>query len=154
MSYLVCSGAPESWRNSREGYLRLADWFNQVGEACRQHGLRFGYHNHAREFDRVDGTVGVDLLMEHTDPALVLAELDVFWVEQVGFRATDYVKKYAGRCDLIHIKDMTADDRETFAEVGYGRFDIPDLVATAVQWLLVEQDVCERDSMDSVTRSY
>lgn len=158
LTYVVCPSAPESWRNSREGYLRLADLFNEVGDDCRSRGLRFGYHNHAMEFDKFDGTLGLDLLLGHTDPDLVQAELDVFWVEKAGYRATDYLKKYAGRCDVIHIKDMTRDGRQTFAEVGYGGFDIPLLVETAnasgVRWLLVEQDVCERDSFDSVTMSY
>ncbi len=60
---------------------------------------------------------------------------------------------------MIHIKDMTRDDRQTFAEVGQGRLDIPTMVSVAeasgVKWLLVEQDVCERDPFESVvTLSY
>jgi len=158
LEYVVCPATPESWRKTREDYLRLADWFNTVGNDCRQQGLKFGYHNHRAEFDDFDGSRGLDILLGHTDPALVQMELDVFWVEKAGYRAIDYLEKYAGRCDLIHIKDMTRDNRETFAEVGQGTLDIPNLVKTArasgVQWLIVEQDVCEGDSIQSVTSSY
>jgi sugar phosphate isomerase/epimerase len=158
LEYVVCPGVPESARNSRDAYLQLAELFNRIGRDCQAAGLKFGYHNHSSEFDEFDGTKGLDLLFENTDPNCVQFELDVFWVEKAGYKATDYLNRYAGRCELIHIKDMTRDERQTFAEVGYGRLNIPELVATAeaagVRWLLVEQDACEGDPWQSVTMSY
>ncbi len=81
---MVCPGVPESIRQTREDYLRLADLFNDVGAVCHQAGMKFGYHNHHSEFEVFDGEQGIDLIFAHTDPQFVQMELDVFWVEKAG----------------------------------------------------------------------
>lgn len=82
------------------------DYFNRVGEIANAAGLRFGYHNHSHEFNKIEGQVIEDYMIENTDPDKVFFELDVYWASKGGVNPSAYIQKYAGRFPLLHIKDV------------------------------------------------
>jgi|WetSurMetagenome_2_1015567.scaffolds.fasta_scaffold01251_9 sugar phosphate isomerase/epimerase len=85
---------------------RYCDYFNAVGEKCKAKGLRFGYHNHDKEFStKLEGQTIYDYMLTHTDPSKVMFEMDLYWVVEGGANPVDYFKKYPGRFELWHIKD-------------------------------------------------
>ncbi len=96
----------------RDTVLRACDQLNKDAELRLKHGLKSVIHNHANELFWVDGKVGgervYDLLMANTDPNLVGFEFDVGWGMRAGVNPVDYVKKYAGRFPLIHVKECNA----------------------------------------------
>ena len=51
---------------SLEDLQRYCDYFNAVGEKCNSRGIRFGYHNHDKEFEEVDGIVRYDYMLQNT----------------------------------------------------------------------------------------
>ncbi len=142
--------------NDKESCLAAAAHMNKVGAEYKKHGLHLYYHNHAHEFQTVDGKYILDLFYENTDPELVFAEIDVYWVQYADVDPAAYLRKYPGRCPLVHVKDM-AEDR-SFAEVGEGILDWDDILSACeevgTQWYLVEQDVCKRPSMESARISF
>jgi sugar phosphate isomerase/epimerase len=87
----------------------------------------------------------------------VKAEIDTYWVQRGGADPAAYIRQYAGRCPLIHLKDMAADEKGSFAEVGEGTMDWPAIFtaseAGGARWYIVEQDVCQRPPLDSVAIS-
>lgn len=153
--YIVC---PWAKYETMEEYLEAAHLFNTIGEKCRKKGLQFCYHNHAHEFKVFNGVYGLDILFSETDPELVKAEIDTYWVQYAGIDPVEYIKKYSGRCPLIHQKDMEAGEGRGFAEVGNGIMDIESIYKASVeigaQWFIVEQDECKRPAMESVRISY
>ncbi|MDR3366513.1 MAG: sugar phosphate isomerase/epimerase [Prevotellaceae bacterium] len=81
------------------------DYYNAIGQKCKEKGLSFGYHNHAYEFAKIEGVVMYDYLLEHTSPELVFFQMDVYWTV-IGKRSpVEYFQKYPGRFTLLHIKD-------------------------------------------------
>ena len=84
---------------------RTCEYFDKVGAIANAAGLKFGYHNHAHEFNKQDGYVIENYLLEHTDPEKVMFELDVYWASKGGVNPSAYIQKYAGRFPLLHIKD-------------------------------------------------
>lgn len=158
LNYVVCPFLHEDRRRNADDYRRLADSFNQIGETCSEAGIKFCYHNHAFEFTKLDTQFALDALYNWTNPSFVQAELDMYWIEYANQSAVEYLNKYTDRVDLLHVKDMTDDEERFFTEVGSGQLDIPKILAAAesanVQWYLVEQDKCRRDSLESVTMSY
>lgn len=95
-------------------YMNVADttalatycrYFNEIGRRCNEAGLKYGYHNHSHEFNKVDDTVILDYMIEHTDPANVFYQLDVYWAMMGHASPVDYFKRYPGRFKLLHIKD-------------------------------------------------
>lgn len=96
----------ESYR-SLDTLKMYCDYYNVVGEKCNEAGIRFGYHNHAHEFDtELDGHIFYDFLVENTDPEKVMFELDLYWIQEGGKNAVDYFNKYPGRFELFHVKDV------------------------------------------------
>lgn len=49
-------------------------YFNEVGARCKAAGLKFGYHNHSREFEKIEDRVMLDYMIENTDPDKVLSK--------------------------------------------------------------------------------
>ncbi len=156
--YIGVAWLPPAYRNA-DGWLRAGRLMEAAAQQARRYGLTFHYHNHDFEFARLpNGKYGLDQLFDNTDPALVKAELDVYWVKKGGEEPVAYIHKLAGRVPLIHLKDMTADERQTFACVGDGILDFPAIFAagdaSGVDWYVVEQDICPDGELASARRSY
>lgn len=81
------------------------EYYNEIGKRCKEKGILFGYHNHAHEFQKVEGPVMYDYMIEHTDPEYVFYQMDVYWVVRGQQSPVDYFNKYNGRFKLLHIKD-------------------------------------------------
>jgi len=118
-------------RGDRDGYLKLAALLDSIGAELKKHGLQLAYHNHDFEFVQFDGEYALDLIYANTDPENLKVELDVYWVQYAGVDPVAYVRKYADRAPLIHLKDMTNDEERFFAEVGEGTVDIDGVIAAA-----------------------
>ncbi len=83
------------------------NYFNAVGEKCNAAGIRFGYHNHDKEFSKIDSVIIYDFMLKNTDPAKVMFQLDLYWITVGGKNAVDYFNNYPGRFELWHVKDKT-----------------------------------------------
>jgi sugar phosphate isomerase/epimerase len=155
--YVVCPFAPEARRRDAAGWQQLAGTLNEIGRKVVEQGLEFCYHNHAFEFTPLDSGNGFTLLYANTDPRYVKMELDMFWATKGGDAPAAILQRYAGRCPIVHLKDMTGDDEQTFAEVGEGVLNFQDLFQAApiggVAWYVVEQDRCRRPPLESVQLS-
>lgn len=81
------------------------DFYNAIGEMTAKENVQFGYHNHNREFEKLEGEIIYDYMINNTDPKKVFFEMDVYWVMRGGFKAVDYMNKYPDRFPVLHIKD-------------------------------------------------
>ena len=104
--YIVQPSMGRSAYESIAGLKKWCDYFNEVGAKCNAKGIRFGYHNHDREFSTSHGdTIMYDFMLQNTDPAKVMFQLDLYWCVVGGKNPVDYFNKYPGRFELWHIKD-------------------------------------------------
>lgn len=102
MEYIVFPYARFNTLDEIDAY---CDYFNRIGEMAAKAGVKFGYHNHAHEFQTVEDQVILDRMLQNTDPAKVFFQLDVYWSMMGRASAVDYFKKYPGRFKMIHVKD-------------------------------------------------
>jgi sugar phosphate isomerase/epimerase len=164
---VVCSMIPESIANSADGYKRGADQYNAWAAKAKTMGLRFGFHNHNVEFKEYDGKTGVELLLEHTDPALVQWQMDCYWVAQAGHDPVALLRRHGKRIQSLHVKDRLPNVPASlelgaasahFTEVGNGTLDWKSLLRLAatehVSYLFVEQDQTDRPPLESLQISY
>lgn len=93
----------------RDFVLRRCEMFNAVGELARERGMRFYYHNHFQEFQRLGDAYVYDLILENTDPDLVKLEMDTYWMARGGQDPVAWMQKCADRIILLHQKDFPAD---------------------------------------------
>ncbi|OAB42831.1 sugar phosphate isomerase/epimerase family protein [Paenibacillus glacialis] len=155
--YIVCPGLPEEMRDSADSYKRTAEQFNIIGERCKEHGIRFGYHNHDIEFQTFEGVYGLDLLMSHTHSDHLFMELDTFWVEHAGLHSIDFIHQYKERCAILHMKDMKSKEDKRNIEIGSGIIDFNSITAAAKQfnldWYTVEQEEFDLPQLQSIEMS-
>ena len=129
----------------------VAEW-NKVGRIMKDNGIRFGYHNHNFEFDTVEGKIPYfDIFLEEMDKDLMTMELDLFWTIKAGQNPVELFKKYPGRFQLFHMKDMYTKEApffktasNDFAPVGAGVIDFREILAAkkiaGMKYMIVEQD--------------
>lgn len=149
--YIVCPYAPIK---TREDSLYLAEFLNQAAEECKEEGISVLYHNHAHEFFMDNGEYGLDILFQHGSQ--IQTEIDTYWVAKVGLNPAEYVKKYAGRTPLIHLKDKSKDADEKSTTLGDGTLDFGAIieVAEGCEWFIVEQEYFEGSVWDSIEKNY
>lgn len=126
--YLVC---PWHDMKTRDDALRLAEIMNETAAKLKPHGLRLGYHNHAHEFAKDGDDTLMDVLMENTEKE-IFAEFDVFWVAYAGYDPVEYIRKYAGRQPLMHLKELAV-DRRANVELGTGVLDFAAIIRAGQQ---------------------
>ena len=96
---------PEAYR-SLDTLKMYCDYFDAIGDKCKAKGIRFGYHNHDREFStQLDSQTVYDFMLQNTDSSKVTFEMDLYWTVMGGADPLAYFDKYPGRFQLWHIKD-------------------------------------------------
>ncbi|MEC0133560.1 sugar phosphate isomerase/epimerase family protein [Paenibacillus odorifer] len=146
---------PEIFRTGQEGYREFAKLMSDIAVTLKdQHDLQFVYHNHDFEFERFDGMTGMEILLTESDPAVGF-ELDLYWVQAGGGSPAEWIRKVAGRMQVVHLKDMAIVNRkQIFAEIGEGNMNYKEIInvcrETGIEWFVVEQDVCRHDPFESL----
>lgn len=168
VKYCVQPWVVEEARTSIASYQKMvADW-NQVGKIMKDAGIQFGYHNHNFEFDTVEGKVPYfDIFMVEMDKDLITMELDTFWVSKAGHNPVDIIKKYPGRFQIYHLKDMFTSEAPFFTTAGVSDFapvgegvinfseimDVKDIAG--MKYLIVEQDSTkDGDPFGAIQKSF
>lgn len=166
-SYAVFPYLQPSDRGGLDKIRALSEKLNKAGEKCRAAGLTFCYHNHAFEFQPMEGTTPFQVMLDSLDQKLVGFEIDVFWVSVAGHDPVETLKKVSGRVHLVHLKDKAQGTpllyKESvaagaFKEVGHGILDWPAILRAAesagVQHYFVEQDQTPGDPVESLRQSF
>ena len=145
--YAGLGAMPAEYRENAEGFLRFAKHANEIAEKLHDNGLTFVYHNHAFEFCRHDGVLGMDILFDNFGPHTQF-ELDSYWVQAGGCNPVDWFYKVNGRMEVAHFKDMMGSTNfnpvQTMVPVGSGNLNWDALKKaceeTGVIYAEVEQD--------------
>ncbi len=134
---------PEEDRRTADDVRRFAADLGRVSERFAERGMRLGYHNHAFEFEPLDGTTVWDVLLAELPPEVEL-ELDVYWAAVGGRDPVAEIRTTPDRIRLLHMKDMAAGPDPHDAPAGDGTLAFPEIVEAAqsagVEWYVVEQD--------------
>jgi sugar phosphate isomerase/epimerase len=156
--YVVVPGLPNEYR-SGAGLKRFAREADAVAHDLQPFGLKLAYHNHSFELERWDGQTGLEALFSATAAQTLHAELDTYWLQYGGADPVEWILRLKNRVPLVHLKDMAVVGGKTvMAEVGEGNLDWARILdacrAAGTEWLVVEQDECLRDPMDSLAISF
>jgi sugar phosphate isomerase/epimerase len=158
MKYLVLPSVAKEKRQNADDYKKLADEFNIIGSKCKNAGIKFGYHNHAFEFEKIDNQIPFDILLERTDPELCFVQIDLYWMVYAGYDPFDYFEKYPGRFEVWHVKDMEAGEGRESTEIGTGKINFPELFRmkekSGMKYFFVEQESFKIAPVESITISY
>lgn len=166
VKYVVVPYLPEEYRHLTEGYDKVIAEMTRIGKTMAENGLTLLYHNHDFEFVTLqDGTFGFDDIYRQVPEEALKAEPDTCWIKVAGQNPSAYVKKYAGRCPIVHLKDFIKEgnpknlykligietegaEEETgtfeFRPVGFGQQIWEPILNASLEagaeWIVVEQD--------------
>ena len=153
-------------RPGAEGFCDTIRVIAEIGAVAKKYGITLLYHNHDFEFKKIDGEYGLDILYREVSPDLLQTELDLCWVNVGGEEPAAYLRKYAGRAPVVHLKDFhmsgklpehlyaligiedeKKDDEPStfeFRPVGHGMQNMPEILKACLDagssWVVVEQD--------------
>jgi sugar phosphate isomerase/epimerase len=163
--YIAIPYLDDQTRPGAAGFAKTLQSIIRFGGLVREAGMTLLYHNHDFEFVTLSGQYALDFLYDAVSPSLLQTEIDTCWVKFAGLDPAEYIRKYAGRCPVVHLKDYIGGqsgftpyaligqaetaNRETgafeFRPVGYGCQDVASLVSAGIEsgaeWFVVEQDM-------------
>lgn len=122
----------------------LAEIFNKAAENLKKVGMKTGYHNHTREFQKDGDKTYWELFAERTTSDVVLQQ-DVGWTAAAGYDPAAMIRKYPGRSQIIHCKPtMVGGDkgRAILGEDSVKWVPVFDACRDAggTEWLTIEQE--------------
>ena len=178
-SFIRIGMLPMDCMGSLEKVLHFCRMANDAAKKLADEGIKLYYHNHHIEFRKFDGVTMLDIIRENADR--LGFELDVHWVHRGGYDPATVIRDYAGKVDLIHLKDyriggiapeafeaLGKGDFRTFmgefknvvqfAEVGEGTLDMQGIIETSLEagakHFFIEQDeLYGKDVFDCLTTS-
>ena len=131
---------------TEEMYGRKAKAYNAAGEQAKKAGITLSYHNHSWEFGQVGGKLALEWLYERTDPQVVKACIDAYWVWDGKADPAAFLAKHASRLRVLHAKDSFNKEvgHRSFCPVGAGVLDYPAIFQAVAKspapWAVVEED--------------
>ena len=172
--YIICSGVANGGKTIAD-YHQSAGVFNRAGKIASDYGLIFCYHNHAFEFQPLDGNnKGIHILGKETDPSLVKFNIDVAWVQIGRESPAAFIRRYQNRAGYYHFKDAVikssanlkteADlskpfqmESVTWTELGKGDVKLKEAYQAAVEvgadYIIYEEDVSQIEVKQAIADS-
>ena len=149
--FIGIGGMPMNLRNEA-GLTEFIATFNKMANVYAKYGFKLTYHNHWFEFERLsDGKTYFDHMIEEFNDNISFV-LDTFWAQYAGIDVRDIIERLAGRIDILHLKDMTAERdkpdsyKYPMVEIGSGVMNFKGIIETAdrtgVKYYVVEDDRC------------
>ncbi|MDL2287884.1 sugar phosphate isomerase/epimerase [Oscillospiraceae bacterium OttesenSCG-928-F05] len=168
--------------DSYENLVRFCGTINKVGKIFKENGIRLYFHTHYREFLEFNGKLGLQILLDETDPSLVDFELDTFWAYRAGVDPIKAMDMLGPRMLLMHQKDLGKNtkyvnlfkaspdpfhatqaqmmeyiDDSDFVEIGTGTLPIQAYIDRArslgVEYIILEQDQTQLAELESIKLS-
>jgi sugar phosphate isomerase/epimerase len=150
--------APAPPLGERDGgeaeWTALGRELDRIGKIVTAEGLKFGWHNHHWEYARAtDGRRFIDIMLEEAPN--MLWQADLAWIVRGGADPVAELKRYAGRIEAVHVKDIAPAgqcvDEDGWADPGHGVLDWSTLVPL-LREIGVSLWVAEHDKPNDVAR--
>ena len=152
LSHLCVPYLHDKDRKNLDGYKRVAGNLNQAAVISKEAGIQLQYHNHAFEFQPMEGGTGYGVFIKEFAPEMKF-EIDVFWVQAAGLNPETLIKILSGRVAQLHLKDLAKDTelpvyggmpKKAFKELGNGMIPMEKIIeagrVAGVDFCHVEQD--------------
>lgn len=157
--YIVMASPPRI-TNGVEGWKSLAGTLTQAAETLQPLNMFAGFHNHAPEWNAVDGQRPIDILASGT-PKHVTMQLDVGTCVAAGADPVAFIKANPGRITSVHCKDWAPgspkEDKGYRVLFGEGVSPWREIFAAAesvggVEYYLLEQEGSRYPELETAQR--
>ncbi|MBQ4135468.1 MAG: sugar phosphate isomerase/epimerase [Clostridia bacterium] len=163
--YVAIASMHREFHKGGEKHEGVYENIKKMSKRFRDRGMTLVYHNHGYEMCEYEGKRLHEWLFENMTEEELQPEIDTGWIELEVGEAERYIRKFKGRCDLVHVKSYYGHEgydelvhspdeikprhMYDFCNYEVGRLDVPAIARAAVEsgakWLIVEQDRPEPD---------
>lgn len=155
--FLIVPSLPERMRSSKVSWLETARLMNEIAEKLRAEGMRVGYHNHAIEFQPMEGDLPWDIFFGATVPDVVM-QLDTGNAMRGGVIPDvilEILRHYPGRATTVHLKEFSSINER--ALIGEGEMKWKEFFSLCetiggTEWYIVEQESYAFPPLECVRR--
>jgi len=139
---IIRSLAPETY-NSADLLKKTADQVNEVAERLKPHKMRVGYHNHTKDFNRIDGEYWWNRFADQTAKTVILQFDTGNASEMEGVAPQSLIERNAGRTISMHVKPFSKKDPNAY--LGKDELDWPAIMTAAetkggIEWYIIEYE--------------
>lgn len=160
--YITISWSDGSIKPGMDGFDAIIKNIGCLARLCRDKGITPLYHNHA--FELLTNPPMLDIIIDSCNKDGLCLEPDLGWIMTGQADPAAYLRKYADRCPVIHVKDVYAEDFSKigsggdltarkanpdagyfeFRPTGYGLLNLPKLMPLCLkcnpEWFVVDHD--------------
>jgi sugar phosphate isomerase/epimerase len=129
--------------DTADAWRKFAGQLDDVAKKLQPHKMLTGYHNHAHDFDAIEGTTPWDIVFGNTRKEVVM-QVDTGNAFHGGADPVPYIERYPGRAITVHLKEFS----KTNPQAALGEGDVPwekffKLCETIgrTKWYIVEYEV-------------
>ncbi len=149
VKYVVMPSLDREQFPGGDAFEQVAVEIRRCAKLAKDYGLVMLYHNHDDEFFPLNGKYALDVFYDEIGEDLH-TEIDTCWTKVAGVDPAAYVRAYAGKAPVVHVKDYINNgenagrDGFDFRPLGMGHLGVSDVLNAAVdagsKWVIVEQD--------------
>ena len=135
--HVIVPGMPRELSRTRNDWLKLAAFFNELAAKLAAHGMDTGYHNHHTEFTPLDGEQPWDTFFGNTSQGVIM-QLDMGNALRGGANLIDILDRYPDRAGTVHLKPYSVEAGKDDPQAGFR----PIIGGDSVPWDGISR-VCE-----------
>lgn len=156
--YIGLGGMPDKYRQAH--WLKyFAEDYQEAAQKIKAAGMKFMYHNHHFEFNKINGRPMMLDLLDGFDPDVMGVTVDTYWLQAAGCDVVEWLDILKDRIDCVHLKDMQVIGNDVkFAAIGEGNMNFPAILQKleelgTTEHILVEQDTTIGSPFDALQMS-
>lgn len=156
-TYLIVPWLPDEMRSSKTDWLKTAELMNEISDKIKPEGMFVGYHNHAIEFQPIEGEIPWYIFFDATKPDVVM-QLDTGNAMHGGVSSEgilEIIKRYPGRARTVHLKEYSSTNDKALIGEGEMRWrEFINLCETigGTEWYIIEQETYAYPPLECVKR--
>ncbi len=138
---LIVRSLAEEVYKSADLLRKTADALNEAAANVKARGLRVGYHNHALDFNRIEGEYWWNLFADRTTKDVIL-QLDTGNASQ-SVPLVDLIRRNAGRTVSMHVKPFSKKNPDAYLgadDLDWAAIMTASETAGGVEWYIIEYE--------------
>ena len=140
---LIIRSLPEATYSSADLLKKTADQVNEVAGSLKPHKMRVGYHNHTKDFNRIDGEFWWNRFADQTAKDVILQFDTGNASEMEGVTPQAFIQRNAGRTVSMHVKPFSKKNPNAY--LGKDELDWPAIMTAAengggIEWYIIEYE--------------
>jgi len=118
---IIVPSLPHERMKDKAAIIDTAHLFDELATKLKPYGLQIGYHNHAAEFQKVNGEYPWDIFYGNCSNNVKI-QFDTGNAKSAGEDALPFLKKFPGRTATVHVKDFSATNHDALLGQGDVKF--------------------------------